>query len=112
VALRTKAAARASLTCAGCQARAEEVAFLRERLARLEETLVAGSPQGPALRDQERPGPKVEPDTFIGPEGQAMVLLDGKPVPWTEWKRGQDALDAALAGKAVEIPATDNGGGR
>lgn len=99
------------MSCAGCEARREEIDFLRARVLHLESVLAAGTPQGPALLERERQqaGVVADPEHFIGEGGIAMVLIDGKQVPYTEWRRGEDALQAALAGKPIEVPASNGG---
>jgi hypothetical protein len=39
---------------------------------------------------------------FADESGQAMVLVDGQAVPLTEYRRGQRALEQAMAGKPIE----------
>lgn len=82
----------------------DEVAFLREELRALR---VQPAAAAPAAAVSLAPLPPEEllrqAGIFADPTtGLAMVMYDGKMIPWNEWNRGQRALDQAIAGKPIE----------
>lgn len=105
--------------CPTCEVLRDEVAFLREELRALRvqqtsspTTAPVGVPGlSPTLPVSLAPLPPEEllrqAGIFADPStGLAMVMYDGKMIPWTEWNRGQRALDQAIAGKPIETEGT------
>lgn len=105
--------------CPTCAVLRDEVAFLREELRALRVQPPAPAAAAPvnALPPGLSPAmpagvglAPLPPDellrqagVFADPAtGLAMVMYDGKMIPWTEWNRGQRALDQAIAGKPIE----------
>jgi hypothetical protein len=97
--------------CPTCAVLRDEVAWLREELRALRVQPAAPAPAAPVAAPP--PGTGLAPlppeellrqaGIFADPTtGLAMVMYDGKMIPWTEWNRGQRALDQALAGKPIE----------
>lgn len=102
--------------CPTCAVLRDEVTWLREELRALRVQPPAPAP-APATPIAGTPGVGLSPlppeellrqaGIFADPTtGLAMVMYDGKMIPWTEWQRGQRALDQAIAGKPIETEAT------
>jgi hypothetical protein len=96
--------------CPTCAVLRDEVAWLREELRALRVQPAASAPTAPV---NGTPGVSLAPlspdellkqaGIFADPaSGLAMVMYDGKMIPWTEWNRGQRALEQAIAGKPIE----------
>lgn len=95
--------------CPTCEVLREQVAWLRTQLeAALRVQPAAATPAAPvnvaALPPEEllrQAGIFADPTT-----GLAMVMYDGKMIPWNEWNRGQRAVEQAMAGKPIETEGT------
>lgn len=104
--------------CPTCAVLRDEVAWLREELRALRvqpappptaAPLIGGTREPPGLGLAPLPPDELlrQAGIFADPTtGMAMVMYDGKMIPWTEWNRGQRALDQAIAGKPIETEAT------
>ncbi len=99
--------------CPTCEVLREQVAWLRGQLESL--TLRVQSAAAPTAAPLApvslAPLPPEEllrqAGIFADPAtGLAMVMYDGKMIPWTEWNRGQRALDQAIAGNPIETEGT------
>jgi hypothetical protein len=96
--------------CPTCEVLRDEVRWLRDELRALRVSGTTPAPATPLGPPQVgvslAPGPTEEmlkqAGIFADESGQAMVLVDGQAVPLTEYRRGQRALEQAMAGKPIE----------
>jgi len=88
----------------------DEVRWLRDELRALRLQPAAAPSAAPIAGTSLAPGPTEEmlrqAGIFVNGQGQAMVLVDGEAVPLTEYRRGQRALEQAMAGKPIETEGT------
>jgi hypothetical protein len=88
----------------------DEVRWLRDELRALRLSGTQASPATPLGPPQIGvglgPGPTEEmlrqAGIFVNEQGIAMMFVDGEAVPLSEYRRGQRALEQAMAGKPIE----------
>ena len=94
--------------CAGCEARDQEIQYLREQNSGLIDRLMAVSSPQALAQIKGGSGVPVAPavESFVDDQGQAWVTVQGKSVPLEKWSEMMKDATVALPNGQL-VPETE-----